>query len=86
MRAKKSTTNRKASGLLRLASDGAMGVALGLMFALIVIFTPVVGVGKLIPVGSDPYFTLLTFVGTCALMFGIGATLTGIVFIVTEDN
>jgi hypothetical protein len=63
-----------------------MGMAVGLTFALIVIVTPAIGVGKLIAAGSDPYHTLLTFVGTCTLMFGVGATLTGIVFVVTEDN
>src|SRR6266436_777754 len=34
--------------------------------------------------GSNPHDILLTFVGTCALMFGVGAALTGLVFKLTE--
>ena len=71
--------------LLEFASHGAMGVALGLTFALILIRTPGFGVSTLIAASSHPHDILLTFVGTCALMFGMGAALTAIVFRVTED-
>jgi len=42
--------------------------------------TPAFGVSALIALGSNPHDILLTFVGTCALMFGVGAALTGLVF------
>ena len=86
MRTKKTKALLKPSVLLELASHGAMGVALGLTFALILILTPGFGVSPLIAASSDPHDILLTFVGTCALMFGIGAALTAIVFKVTEDR
>ena len=51
-----------------------MGVALGLTFALILTPTPGFGVSALIALGSNPHD-----------MFGVGATLTGLVFKLTED-
>jgi hypothetical protein len=42
-------------------------------------------VSALIALGSNPHDIRLTLVGTCALIFGIGAALTGLVFRVTED-
>ncbi|WP_024507977.1 hypothetical protein [Bradyrhizobium sp. ARR65] len=74
------------SVLLQLATHAAMGVALGLAFSLILIITPVFGVRALIAMGSNPNDTTLTFVGTCALMFGVGATLTAIAFRVAEQS
>jgi len=53
-------------------------------FALILTLTPAFGVSALIALGSNPHDILLTFVGTCALMFGVGAALTGLVFKLTE--
>ena len=61
-----------------------MGVGLGLTLALILTLTPAFGVSALIALGSNPHDILLTFVGTCALMFGVGAALTGLVFKLTE--
>jgi hypothetical protein len=34
---------------------------------------------------ANPHGIRLTFVGTCALMFGVGADLTDLVFKLTED-
>jgi hypothetical protein len=42
-------------------------------------------VSALIALGSNPHDIRLTLVGTCALIFGMGAALTGLVFRVTED-
>ena len=62
----------------------AMGVAMGLAFALILILVDPPGIATLISrAGSQG---LAVFVGSLVLTFGIGATLTGAVFIVTEDN
>jgi len=65
------------SGLLKLGSHAAMGVAMGLAFALVLMLADPSGIATLIAHG---------FVGTLVLTFGIGATLTGLVFIVTEDH
>ena len=86
MRTKKTTVLLKLSMLLELASHGAMGVALGLTFALILIRAPGFGVSALIAANSHPHDILLIFVGTCALMFGMGAALTGLMFRATEGK
>jgi hypothetical protein len=72
------------TGLLKLVGHAAMGVALGLGFALILILMERSGVA----VTADRRGSQgsLEFVGTLVLSFGIGATLTGAVFMLTEDN
>lgn len=72
------------SGLLRLANNAAMGIAMGLAFALILILTDPSGITTLIDHGGSQ--GMRVFVGTVVLTFGIGATLTGLVFIMTEDE
>ena len=70
--------------LLKLASHAAMGVAVGLAFALIVIHITPLGIATLISYTLNPEATFLMFVGTCATTFGIGATLTGLVITLIE--
>jgi len=67
------------SGLLKLVGHAAMGVAMGLAFALILILVDPSGIATLSQ-------GITVFVGTLVLIFGIGATLTGVVFIMTEDE
>jgi hypothetical protein len=69
------------SGLLKLIGHAAMGVAMGLAFALLLVLVDPPGLATL--VGSQG---ITVFVGTLTLTFGIGATLTGAIFIMTEDN
>lgn len=71
------------SGLLKLVSHAAMGIAMGLAFALILIVTNPSGVATLIDHGGQG---ITAVVGTLVLTFAIGATLTGVVFIMTEDD
>jgi hypothetical protein len=84
MRPKKRSPLLKLTSLLELASDASMGVAIGLTFASILTLAPAFGVGAHIA-DSNPHDTLLSLVGPCALMFGMGAALTGLVFRVMED-
>jgi hypothetical protein len=72
------------SGLLRLVGHTAMGVAMGLAFALILILMDPSGIGTLIDHGGSQATTV--FVSTLVLIFSIGATLTGVVFILMEDD
>jgi hypothetical protein len=72
------------TGLLKLVGHAAMGVALGLGFALILILMERSGVAVTVDRGGSQIS--LEFVGTLVLSFGIGATLTGAVFMLTEDN
>jgi hypothetical protein len=60
-----------------------MGVAMGLAFALILILIDPAGIATLVDHGGSQ--GVIVFVGTVVLTFAIGATLTGAVFIVTED-
>ena len=72
------------SGLLKLVSHAAMGIAMGLAFALILILVDPAGIATLIDHGRSQGTAV--FVGTLVLTFGIGATLTGVVFIMMENN
>jgi hypothetical protein len=72
------------SGLLKLIGHAAMGVAMGLAFALLLVLVDPSGIATLVGHGGSQGITV--FVGTLMLTFGIGATLTGAIFIMTEDN
>ncbi len=84
MRTKKPSGLVTPSGLLRLVGHAAMGVAMGLSFALILMVMDPSGIATLIDHGGGQGTTV--FVSTLVLTFGIGATLTGAVFIMTEDD
>jgi hypothetical protein len=89
MRAKKGSNNKRsnflsAATLFAVASHAAMGMALGLVFALILIRTPFFGVLALINVGHNPHATMTMFVGTVIVMFGFGAALTGIILMMED--
>ena len=84
MRTKKPSGLVTPSGLLRLVGHAAMGVAMGLSFALILMVIDPSGVATLVGHGGGQGSTV--FVGSLVLTFGIGATLTGAVFIMMEDN
>lgn len=85
MRAKRRSTHAMSGLVLAVASHAAMGVALGLVFALILTRTPFFGVLPLINLSTDPATTMMVFVGTVISMFGIGAALTGLV-LTLEDQ
>lgn len=84
MQTKKPSGLITPSGLLRLANHAAMGVAIGLAFVLILILADPTGIKILIGHGGSQ--GIAVFVGPVVLTFGIGATLTGVVFIMTEDD
>lgn len=83
MRTKKPSRLVTASGLLKLVSHAAMGVAMGLALALLLIVIDPSGVAAQSGNGSGG---ITAFVSTITLTFAIGATLTGAVFIMTEDS
>jgi hypothetical protein len=85
VRPKKPSALIKPSLLLEVASHTAMGVALGLAFAFIVTHVTELGIATLIKYSQAPDATMLMFVGTCTITFGIGATLTGLAITLTED-
>jgi hypothetical protein len=61
-----------------------MGVATGLAFALMLILIDPADIATLIAHGGSQ--ATAVFVGTLVLTFAIGATLTGAVFILTEEH
>jgi len=86
MRSKKLSAIFHPSLLLRLAGHAAMGVAMGLGFALALSLIDRFGVMALVASSADPSTGMVVFVGTFALTFGVGATLTGFIFTMMEDS
>lgn len=84
MQTKKRSGLASRSGAARLVNQTAMGVAMGLAFALILMLLDPSGIATLIVHGGKQ--AIAVCVGTIVLTFGIGATLTGAIFILTEDR
>ena len=83
MRTRKPSGLATPSGLLRLVSHAAMGVAMGLAFALLLILIAPSGSLLLLQHGGSQ--GLMMVVSRLVASFGIGATLTGAVFIMMEE-
>jgi small neutral amino acid transporter SnatA (MarC family) len=61
-----------------------MGVAMGLAFALFLVLVNPSEIATIVEHGGTHALTEL--VGTLMLAFGIGATVTGVVFVIMEDD
>jgi hypothetical protein len=81
---KRMTDPETKAAVLEVASQGAMGVALGLTFAFMVILIPATGMSALIAKNSGD--VLQVFVCMCALTFGVGAAVTGFLLRMTQDS
>jgi len=86
MRAKKPPALRNSVILLELACHAAMGVALGLVFSFALILNDAFGITTLISHGADAQTTTMIFVGTFTLPIGVGAALTGFLFMMLEER
>jgi hypothetical protein len=84
MRTKKPPGLISPTGLTQLVAHAAMGVAMGLVFALVVILINPSGIVFLAGDGANPDNTVS--LGALVLTFAIGATLTGAIFMMTEDK
>jgi hypothetical protein len=73
-----------ASLALELASHAAMGIALGIGFCFALLLIEPASVGPLISHTGQPRATAVTLVSFSALLFGIGATMTGIIFTIMD--
>ena len=82
MRPKKRSALIKPSLLLEVASHTAVGLA----FAFLLTHITALGIATLINYSPAPDAVMLMFVGTCAITFGIGATLTGLAITLTKDT
>jgi hypothetical protein len=74
------------TSVVKLAAHTAMGIAMGLTFSLVLTISDLSGITTLINHSATPGTTLTMFVDTIVLTFGIGATLTGLVFTMMEDS
>ncbi|PDT90658.1 hypothetical protein CO669_10360 [Bradyrhizobium sp. Y36] len=83
MRARKSHDLISARGLIKLMTHAMMGAALGLVFGLVLILCNP-AVASLLNHGGSQAATV--FALTLVTTFAIGATLTGVVFILVEDK
>jgi hypothetical protein len=83
---------RKRNGLshatlaLELASHAAMGVALGLGFCFALVLIEPASVASLISHTDQPKTTAVMLLSFFALLFGAGATMTGIIFTTMDDS
>ena len=85
VRPKKRSALIKPSLLLEATSHTAMGIAVGLAFAFLATHITALGIATLINYSPTPDVVMTMFVSTCAITFGIGATLTGLAITLTED-
>jgi hypothetical protein len=83
MQTRKPTGLASLSGLMRLLGHATMGVALGLAFALILTLIDPDGIPTLVEHGGAQ--AIAVSIGSIVLTFATGATLTGAVFIMTEE-
>ncbi|UEM15300.1 hypothetical protein J4G43_014335 [Bradyrhizobium barranii subsp. barranii] len=83
MRGKKSPSLISPTGVIKLMTHAMMGAALGLLFGLaLVLFNP--AVANLLNHGG--HSAAMVFIITLVTTFAIGATLTGLVFMLAEDK
>ena len=83
MHGKKSPSLISPTGAIKLMTHAMMGAALGLVFGLaLVLFNPTVA--NLLNHGG--HSAAIVFIITLVTTFAIGATLTGLVFILAEDK
>ena len=74
------------SVVMKLASNTVMGVAMGLLFVLVLNILDQSGVVRLIDHSLDQGTTVLVFVGIIVMTFGIGTTLTGLILIMMDES
>jgi hypothetical protein len=84
MRAKTSTV--LLTSVVKLLGHAAMGVAIGLAVAFFVTRFDLLGIMALIGGDKEPGMTPSILVGIIVMSFTVGTTLTGLVFMITEDR
>ena len=70
----------------KLLTHFLMGVALGLFFILLLTLIDTFHVRDMVAHSDAPMQMMVTLVATYALMFGVGATLTGLVLSLEEEG
>jgi hypothetical protein len=72
--------------MLALASHTAIGMALGLAFGFGLIWIPAFHVTNLVNDSMDPWATMLILIATFATTFGVDATLTGFILMMSRND
>jgi len=72
--------------LLKLAGHLAMGAMLGTALALALIMTDTDRIIEMIVSSVQPRMTTLVFVGVLGSICAVGATITGLIFMLAEDD
>jgi hypothetical protein len=71
---------------VKLARHLAMGGLLGTVLAVLLVAINVQNILGLISLSASPWVTAMVFVSVIALFCAVGATLTGLIFILAEDD
>jgi predicted MFS family arabinose efflux permease len=69
-----------------LAGHLAIGMVLGAVFALVLLFSSDPPILQLILNGSSPALALVLYIGVFAITFGLGSTLTGLVLDASDEQ
>ena len=72
--------------VLALASHAAIGMALGLALGFALIRIPAFHVTSLVNDSMDPWATMLIVIATFMTTFGIDATLTGFILMMSQND
>ena len=70
----------------KLARHLAMGGLLGTVLAVLLVAINVQSILGLISLSASPWVTAMVFVSVIALFCAVGATLTGLIFILADDD
>jgi len=81
-----SRPSKTPSLAVKLARQLAMGGLLGTVLAVLLVAMNVRNVLGLISLSASPWLSGLVFVSVIALLCAVGATLTGLIFILAEED
>jgi hypothetical protein len=79
-------SSKKQSLAVKLARHLAMGGLLGTVLAVLLVAINVQNILGLISLSASPWVTAMVFVSVIALFCAVGATLTGLIFILAEED
>jgi hypothetical protein len=79
-------SSKTQSLAVKLARHLAMGGLLGTVLAVLLVAINVQNILGLISLSASPWVTAMVFVSVIALFCAVGATLTGLIFILAEDD
>ena len=79
-------SSKKQSLAVKLARHLAMGGLLGTVLAVLLVAINVQNILGLMSLSASPWVTAMVFVSVIALFCAVGATLTGLIFILAEED